>query len=90
MTADGIDTQHLRARGPYITSMASDGYPSICVDTDSWDAMCNEIDRLRAALAFHTANQVRTHRDGTDGRAARDPHCGLSHPHSRTTQCAGD
>lgn len=53
MTAGGepLDTAALRERGPYITSMASDGYPSICVDTDSWNAMCAEIDRLRTALS---------------------------------------
>lgn len=53
MTAgdEPLDTAALRERGPYITSMASDGYPSICVDTDSWNAMANEIDRLRAALS---------------------------------------
>lgn len=48
-----IDTAILRERGPYITSMASDGYPVICVDIDSWIALCDEVDRLcRREVAY--------------------------------------
>jgi hypothetical protein len=45
-----IDTAELRERGPYITSMASDGYPVICVNTDSWNALCDALDEARERL----------------------------------------